>query len=202
MGTRSLTVVVQNHEVKVARYEQSDGYPEALGVTLLRFMKEPTCVEILQETLPKVRLWNQENQKHQDEFLHSIGCENGILNPKQKEEFQKRYPFRYRERFGKLEGGKILELLLEFRNQNEIVTDNDYEFAGNSLFCEWAYVIDFDKNTFEVYKGLNTLGISEEDRFFPLYDGENDYYPVKIKQSFPLDNLPDENKFVFLCKKP
>jgi len=202
MGTRSLTLVVQNHEVKVARYEQSDGYPEALGVTLLHFLKEPTCVEILQETLPKVRLWNQEDQKQQDEFLYSIGCENGILNLKQKEEFQKQYPFRYRERFGKLKEGQLLELLLEFRNEEEIVTGNDYEFAKDSLFCEWAYVIDFDKNSFEVYKGLNTLGISEEDRFFSLYDGNSDYYPVKIKQRFPLGNLPNEDEFVLLCKKP
>ena len=87
------------------------------------------------------------------------------------------------------------------RHLDELVTTDAYAFASDSLFCEWAYVIDYDKNSFEVYKGLNTVSISEEDRFFPLYDGENDYYPVKIIASFPLDDLPDENEFLLRCQR-
>ncbi len=199
MGTRSLTVVVHNQEVKVACYGQFDGYPEVLGMKLLWFFSNPENTKNLQAILPNVRLWNDKDQKLQDEFLESIGCTNGILNDKQKEQFKKHYPFRYRERYGKLIEGQILEVLLEFIHLDEIVTTNAYDFASGSLFCEWAYVIDYDKNTFEVYKGLNTTGISEEDRFFPLYDGENDYYPVKIIASFPLDQLPDDNEVLLRC---
>ena len=199
MGTRNLTVVVQNQEVKVAQYGQYDGFPDSLGVKLLKFFSNPENTEKLKEILPKVRLWNEKDQKQQDEFLESIGCTNGILNDKQKEEFKKRYPFRYRERYGRLREGQILEVLLEFHHLYEIATTDAYDFASDSLFCEWAYVIDYDKNTFEVFKGLNTSGISEEDRFFPLYDEKNDYYPVKILASFPLDDLPDENEFLLDC---
>ena len=199
MGTRNLTVVVHNQEVKVAQYGQYDGFPDSLGVKLLKFFSNPANTENLKKILPKVRLWNEKDQKQQDEFLESIGCTNGILNDKQKEEFKKRYPFRYRERYGRLREGQILEVLLEFHHLDELATTDAYDFASDSLFCEWAYVIDYDTNTFEVYKGLNTSGISEEDRFFPLYDGENDYYPVKILASFPLDQLPDENEFLLQC---
>ena len=199
MGTRNLTVVVHNQEVKVAQYGQYDGFPDSLGVKLLKFFSSPENTENLKEILPKVRLWNEKDQKQQDEFLESIGCTNGILNDKQKEEFKKRYPFRYRERYGRLREGQILEVLLEFHHLDELATTDAYDFASDGLFCEWAYVIDYDTNTFEVYKGLNTSGISEEDRFFPLYDGENDYYPVKIIASFPLDRLPDENEFLLQC---
>ena len=66
------------------------------------------------------------------------------------------------------EGRKTLELLLQFNQLEEIVTTDSYEFAKDSLYCEWAYIIDFDKNAFEVYKGLNTMGIRPEDRFFSL----------------------------------
>ena len=199
MGTRNLTIVVHNQEVKIAQYGQYDGFPNYLGVKLLKFFSNPENTKNLKEILPKVRLWNEQDQKLQDEFLESIGCKNGILNDKQKEEFKKKYPFRYRERYGKLTEGQILEVLLEFHHLDELVTTDAYDFASDSLFCEWAYVIDYDKNAFEVYKGLNTSGISEEDRFFHLYDGENDYYPVKILASFPLDNLPDENEFLLQC---
>lgn len=199
MGTRNLTIVVHNQEVKIAQYGQYDGFPNYLGVKLLKFFSNPENTKNLKEILPKVRLWNEQDQKLQDEFLESIGCKNGILNDKQKEEFKKKYPFRYRERYGKLTEGQILEVLLEFHHLDELVTTDAYDFASDSLFCEWAYVIDYDKNSFEVYKGLNTSGISEEDRFFHLYDGENDYYPVKILASFPLDNLPDENEFLLQC---
>ncbi|MET3537695.1 hypothetical protein [Chryseobacterium limigenitum] len=199
MGTRNLTVVVHNQEVKVACYGQFDGYPDSLGLKLLQFFSNPENTENLKEILPKVRLWNKKDQKRQDEFLESISCTNGILNEKQKDAFKKRYPFRYRERYGKLIEGQILEVLLEFRHLDEIATTDAYDFASDSLFCEWAYVIDYDKNTFEVYKGLNTSCISEEDRFYSIYDGENDYYPVKIIASFPLDDLPDENEFLFQC---
>ena len=159
MGTRNLTVVVQNQEVKVASYGQFDGFPDSLGVKLLRFFSNLRNTENLKEILPKVRLWNEQDQKLQDEFLESIGCTNGILNSRQKDKFKEKYPFRYRERYGRLREGQILEVLLEFRHLNEIATTNGYDFASDSLFCEWAYVIDFDKNAFEVYKGLNTLGI-------------------------------------------
>lgn len=201
MGTRNLTVVVQNQEVKVAQYGQYDGFPDSLGVKLLKLFSNPKNTEKLKGILPKVRLWDEKDQKQQDEFLESIGCTNGILNARQKEKFKEKYPFRYRERYGRLREGQILEVLLEFHHLDEITTSNDYEFASDSLFCEWAYVIDYDKNSFEVYKGLNTSGISEEERFYDLYDGENDYYPVKIIASFQLDNLPDENEFLLRCER-
>lgn len=98
-------------------------------------------------------------------------------------------------------GGEILDELLKYKDHEEIVLSNAYAFSANSFWCEWAYVVDLDQNVFEVYRGNNTFGISKEDRFFPLYDGENDYYPVKIIASFPLDHLPDENEFLLRCQR-
>ena len=56
MGTRNLTVVVQNQEVKVAQYGQFDGFPDSLGIKLLKFFSNPENTENLKEILPKVRL--------------------------------------------------------------------------------------------------------------------------------------------------
>ncbi|MGC4129269.1 MAG: hypothetical protein QM564_06850 [Bergeyella sp.] len=98
-------------------------------------------------------------------------------------------------------GGEILDELLKYKDLEEIILANAYAFAANSYWCEWAYVIDLDKNVLEVYRGNNTFGISKEDRFYPLYDGENEYYPVKIVASFLLENLPDEDEFIRQCSQ-
>lgn len=51
-------------------------------------------------------------------------------------------------------------------NSDIIGLVNSEEFAADSLFCEWAYVIDLDKNTFEVYQGFNKKPIDKTERFF------------------------------------
>ena len=38
MGTRNLTMVYLNGEYKVAQYGQWDGYPEATGCLILKFL--------------------------------------------------------------------------------------------------------------------------------------------------------------------
>lgn len=96
-------------------------------------------------------------------------------------------------------GGEILELLVQSQTQKEIVLDNSYDFASNSLWCEWAYLIDLDQNIFEVYKGMNRDELTIQDRFYPLSEEEYIHKPVKIIRSFPLNELPSENEFVSSC---
>ncbi len=195
MGTRNLTVVVSNQEVKIAQYGQWDGYPEGQGITILSFLQELCRIEELKGILPKIRFQNEDDIKEQNDFLKSIGSESGWLNKEQAEKLKERYPLQHRD-----VGGEILEKILEFDYLPEIVLVNAYSFASDSLWCEWAYVIDLDKETFEVYEGLNQSGITPEDRFYSLYKEENEFYPVKIIQSFSLDELPDDEEFLNFFK--
>lgn len=196
MGTRNLTMVIQDHETKVAQYGQWDGYPEGQGLTILSFLQEKSNIEKLQQILPKVRFENEQDMKEQSEFFKSIGAKTGWLNMEQAEKFHQQYPLHTRNL-----GGEILYKLLEHENQSEIVLSNSEDFASDSLYCEWAYVVDLDKNTLEVYRGFNEFRITTEDRFFHLYDKKNHYKPIKIIKSFSLDRLPDAEKFISECHK-
>ena len=55
MGTRNLTVVVHNQEVKVAQYGQYDGFPDSLGVKLLKFFSNPANTENLKKILTNLK---------------------------------------------------------------------------------------------------------------------------------------------------
>jgi hypothetical protein len=73
---------------------------------------------------------------------------------------------------------------------------DDSEFAAESLMCEWAYVVDLDNTTFEVYKGFNKTKLTEQDRFY--MDGivdEQGYYPVKLLAKYELEYLPSIEEF-------
>ena len=63
-----------------------------------------------------------------------------------------------------------------------------YDFVRDSLFNEYTYVIDFDNNNLEIYKGLNNKPLENkpEERFYKeqfYKDGKlinnGGYYPVK-----------------------
>ena len=75
--------------------------------------------------------------------------------------------------------------------QKPLGVRNDLDFAADSLFCEWGYVIDFDKETFEIYKGFNQIPLSENDRFFFLAEKERDgYYGIRKIADFTFESIP------------
>ena len=80
------------------------------------------------------------------------------------------------------------------------------QFAADSLFCEWAYVVDLDKGQLEVYRGFNsTRRLKETDRFFFLQspDGKpvDGYYPIYQIATFDLLQLPDNKEFVRMVEE-
>ena len=86
--------------------------------------------------------------------------------------------------------------------------EDDINFAADSLFCEWAYVIDLDKRTFEVYEGFNKEPLNEDERFFFLEEksykehrGVDQYHPVKLVKSWSLDELPTGEEFLGAFKE-
>jgi hypothetical protein len=64
------------------------------------------------------------------------------------------------------------------------------EFVQDSLFCEYAYVIDLNLNIFDVYKGFQHF--PTEGNIFGTQPDENGYYPVKQIASYPLNDIPKD----------
>lgn len=205
MGTRNLTMVIFQEKTRVAQYGQWDGYPSGQGTTILTFIVNVLItgrkLATFKSQLLKCRFNGPEQEADQKKFLKKIGVKDGWLNEDQSTKFDHQYPYLSRDH-----GGKILELILKSK-EKEIWLADQSEFAADSLFCEWAYVIDFDKDTFEVYKGFNTLPVPPGQRFSDMkpvemeHRKENKYYPVTLVKSYRFNDLPSHLQFIRACEE-
>lgn len=87
----------------------------------------------------------------------------------------------------------MLELIQE---ESRRQLKDAYSFATESLFCEWAYVIDMDKKVLEIYKGFNKS--PAKGRFAKMevsgeYSLKNGYKPVTLFKKLKFEDCYKEN---------
>lgn len=200
MGTRNLTMVISNGKAVIAQYGQWDGHPDGQGATALRFLKE--CdMNKFRQTLDRCRFIDETKEAEIKDFLNSIGATDGWLTMEQSAEYHRRYPFLTRNN-----GANILNLLYGDQTDDVLWITDSSEFAADSLFCEWAYVIDLDNETFEVFEGFNKSPLNNEERFYYLQEqnkhyserrgDDEQYYPIKHVKTYKLSELPDVKTFI------
>jgi len=190
MGTRNLTMVVHEKKPVIAQYGQWDGYPEGNGVKILTFLRKAK-MDKFKEKLKAVRFSTKEDENKVDEFLKSIGCKDGWMNMNQAEKYHKAFPYLSRNI-----GASILDLVYN-SNDKEIVLQDSSDFAGDSLFCEWAYVIDLDKKVLEVYEGFNQRPLGKTQRFKDAaVEKDSQYTPVRCVKKYKLSELPTKKVFL------
>lgn len=178
MGTRHLTCVVQDGTFKVAQYGQWDGYPSGQGETILKFLRSTDLGKFKQAVRDTKQLTEEDRRAAHAEFA----SKEGWLTLDEAEKFKKKYPALSRDT-----GAQVLSLL-------PTSVFLDVEFAADGLFCEWAYVIDLDANTLEVYEGFKKETC--EGRFKELDDPASEYRPVSLVKTYWLAALPTIEEFV------
>lgn len=195
MGTRHLTAVYYKGGYRVAQYGQWDGYPSGQGYTVLRFLQIADLDAFRTQVLKTKWISSKEGR----DLLIAYGADpdGDLVSVEIVNRIRKDHPELSRDT-----GAGILELVLNSK-ADPILLNDSLDFAADSLFCEWAYVIDLDANTFEVYKGFNEHPLAETDRFHDLKrDETSEYYPVKMVHKWPLDSLPSLDHMVTVCDPP
>ena len=196
MGTRNLTMVIKGETPVIAQYGQWDGYPSGQGATALNFLKKRSMKKF-KKKLELIRFATEEDEKEVKEWLSSIGVNDGWMDMEQSGKYHQQYPLLTRNN-----GAEILQMVYD--NTVPAFLTDSADFAKDSLFCEWAYIIDLDKETFEVYSGFNEAPLKEGDRFFSTEEeiievGESKYYPVTLVKSYSLSELPGPKTFEKEC---
>jgi hypothetical protein len=176
MGTRNLTMVVKGGKFKVAQYGQWDGYPSGNGLIVLNFLKTVDLNEFGKKVAALRWLTKKE-----------------IKDVDNTPDWPKVYPYLSRDA-----GAKVLSMIMTHEGANKLV--NMVSFAGDSLFCEWAYLIDLDNNTLEVYEGSNKTPITEgrfksDDKKLD-HDDSNVYHPIMLVKTYCLNDLPTDEEFL------
>jgi hypothetical protein len=177
MGTRHLIAVMVDGQYKVAQYGQWDGYPSGQGVDVLAFLRSADLAKFA-DKCRATRWITAERCKVLDAELRESGKELVDV-----------YPHLSRDT-----SAKVLGLIAKAPDGIEL--RNHIDFAGDSLMCEWAYVIDLDARTFEVFEGFNKRPLAKGERFRDAPVDGNEYQPVRRVAVWPLDALPDDAAFV------
>lgn len=181
MGTRNLTCIKKNGEYVLAKYCQWDGYYEGQGQIITDFLRTPGNIEKLCERADSLRFISADELK-QKWTECGADTESPWVSWDVANEFRKKYPELSRDT-----GGAILEMICN--SEGEFYTINDIDFAADGLFCEFAYVIDFDQHTFSWYEGFNGTPLESLERFAFLNEkAENGYSPVKEIRAVPLES--------------
>ncbi len=171
MGTRHLIAIVVDKEIKVAQYNQWDGYPSRAGVAILSILRDGLSDSFKN----KVRACSWVTEEDVE-----------IVNATK--DWASAFPWLSRDCsediFGHIENSENGLKLLDHRN-----------FAAESLFCEWGYVVDLDNSVLEVYSGFNKEPVPAGERFADL-EKDGDYYPIRLAKVYDLNSLPDNDTFL------
>lgn len=185
MGTRNLTCIKKNGNYVLAKYCQWDGYYERQGQMIADFLRKPGNIEKLRERADALRFISDEELNHR--WIEAgADPDSSWVSLDVSRKFRRLYPELSRDT-----GGEILKMIC---GSNEpVYTINDLNFAADGLFCEFAYVIDFDENTFSWYEGFGKTRLLETERFAFLNSVDSEYYPVHEVGKVPLepDSMPD-----------
>lgn len=175
MGTRNLTVVIHKGEVRMAQYGQWDGYPGGVGRDIAKALSKYPINEI-RSAIDKCSFIPSEEISKRYEAMKA----NPPVGQRPDEAFTAKYPLLSRDN----SGGHALDIIMK-NGGGEMF--NDIKFAADSLFCEWAYVLDLDTETVEVYKGFNKSPLAQNERFYGLLAEEKigkEYHPVRLLKSY------------------
>jgi len=64
------------------------------------------------------------------------------------------------------------------------------DFAKDSVFCRYAYVLDMDNEILEIYEGFQKeYNRNTEERFHSSESDKNGYFPIKLIEKIKFEDL-------------
>lgn len=177
MGTRGLYGIRKDGVDKLT-YNHYDSYPSGLGNEIVGFIQN-TSDEGLNKFFDLIRLVDGESKPKYEDIDACI--KTGIANLDMSDRSVGDWYCLTRELQGNFK--KYRELI---NTTQTIYMLDEHEFIKDSLFCEYAYIINLDDKTLEYYVGFqkqpdktNRYGVKPN----------RDYYPCKMLKAFSFEDI-------------
>lgn len=184
MGTRGALGFFANGETKVG-YQQFDSYPSGVGAEALDFIATSTLEE-LRTAANRLVMVTKKTPITQEIVDHCAPFSNLNVSEQSTDDWY----CLLREAQGNLE--PIVRGGLNYMLDSQ-------DFLEDSLFCEYAYLINTDEGTLEFYKGfqdkrhkIGRYGIAQSKsrkKYKPPYEGAEQYFPVALYLTIPLADI-------------
>lgn len=178
MGTRGAYGFRIDGQDKVT-YNHFDSYPSVLGTSVLEFARNNSHDNLV-AIAKRIRLLSDTSSPTEEEMKKYGHFFNADVGNRTKTEWY----CLLRECQGTLE---------VYENPDFDVMIDSQSFLTDSLFCEWAYIINLDEGLLEVYQGFNENG-SAGGRY-AASGSFGGYAGVKLIATYHLDNLPTRERF-------
>lgn len=159
-------------------YNHSDSYPEWLGNHLIKELRLSDKFEI-REMVEKLRVVDHDSAPSKKD-IEKLSCyHNGHVSTGKKTEWYSLL----RHTQGSLKKTLTAGVIIDSK-----------EFIKDSLFCEWAYIINLDDNVFEIYKGAQTQ--KHDSGRYANCQSTKDYYACALVRKYTLNDLPENISFL------
>ena len=184
MGTRGSYGFLIESESKLT-YNHFDSYPAGLGSTIVdglkNIIKQPK--DVLIEKVRNIRLVDETFTPTEEDITNFNGFSDISVRTGKLDNW---YTL-LREMCGNIEAHLEEGIMI---NNNTFITD--------SLFCEWAYIINLDTWKFEIWKGFQKEYIKNR---YQLEEADRGYWACAMVIDFDLNSIPDnwENLVNLIC---
>ena len=179
MTTRHLICVIKDKQYRLAQYGCWDGYLEGQGKAIAEFLQVADIGKFAAQidkvtvlSLEEVNMrWAAAYSRFEQDPRRSWWTPPEILH------------------LSRDCGSRILYYVMTEEAPEVYLS---LSFAGESLFCEYCYVIDLDRACLEIFTGLNRSPLAEDARFYGFEQHEDNraafarlvekgtpFYPVK-----------------------
>jgi hypothetical protein len=168
MGTRGAYGFYKGGVNKIT-YNHFDSNPEDLGMDIVNYIKSKTIGE-LNNDFDIITMVKSDDKPTTEQLLKCADYYDGNVSNQSPEDWY----CVLREAQGDLDA----------HVKTGFMIDNE-DFLKDSLFCEWAYIINLDTNKLEVYEGFQKK--KSKTRYQPEKSDWQGYWGCKLIKEFPLD---------------
>jgi hypothetical protein len=168
MGTRGLYGFRKNGIDKTT-YNHWDSYPECLGNAMARFCKE-TSVNEMHEIFDRLVLVKENSTPTENQITECVAYYDGNVSSQAVDDWY----CLLRNAQGDPNA---------YKNGLRYMIDNT-SFIKDSLFCEFAYIINLETECLEFYRGFQKEPCESNRYGTGKIDG---YHPCKMVAYYPLD---------------